>query len=112
MKETKRRWRFFDCCQGRNKEKNAKLITEEIHQKGFRTKIHAPLPHHKTSGHIHIVVLADLRDLLELSGVVDCKYCDNCARYPADCPDDFKHGDRTQDYSCLRFKGEPSLKEK
>jgi len=107
VKQTKRRWRFFDCCQGRNKQENAQLILQELKEKGFQTKIWAPLPQHKTSGHIHIVVLSDLRDLLELSGVVDCVYSQTCAKYPVKCPADFKHGNRTKDYSCLKCIGEP-----
>lgn len=38
---------------------------------------------------------------------VDCTYSACCAKYPKDCPTDGKHGDKTQDYSCLSFPGCP-----
>lgn len=111
MKTTKRRWRFFECCQGPSREENAQQILGELKAKGFEAKIYAPLPEHKGSGHIHIVVLSDLRDLLELGGVVECVYSKVCEKYPCGCPADFKHGDRTEDYSCLRQIGQPTFKE-
>jgi len=91
---------------GQHRERKAENLIAELEKKGFQAKIHAPLPEHKTSGHIHITVLSDLRDLLELGGIVECKYGMVCAKHP-DCPNDFKHGNRTRDYSCLEFLKKP-----
>ena len=106
MQETVRRWRLFKCFMGPDREEQAAKLISSIEAKGFKAKVHAPLPEHKRSGHVHVAVLADLRDTLELAGVVDCLYSGLCAKWRSQCPADFKHGNRTKDYSCLKFRGE------
>lgn len=32
-----------------------------------------------------------------------CTYSNCCVKHPKDCPTDGKHGDKTEDYSCLLF---------
>lgn len=65
-----RRWRLFACFQekDRDDQKAADLI-KEISELGYRAKIWAPLPHHKKTGHIHVVVLCTLEEKLWLSGI-------------------------------------------
>lgn len=36
---------------------------------GFKAKIWAPLPQHKTSGHTHVVVLCTLEEKLRIGGI-------------------------------------------
>lgn len=66
-----RRWRLWTCIEGSEAHRRveAKEEIEWLELKGFKAKIWAPLPQHKTSGHTHIVVLSTLDELLELAGV-------------------------------------------
>lgn len=64
-----RRWLFWDCFQGENREKEAAEAIKYLENKGFKAKIWAPRPEHKTSGHIHVVVLCTLPELRKLGGV-------------------------------------------
>lgn len=64
-----RRWRFWMCYQGDGREGRAQGAIKSLKQRGFGAKIWAPLPQHKTSGHIHVVILANLNELLELAGI-------------------------------------------
>jgi len=41
-----------------------------IEAKGFKAKVWAPLPQHRTSGHTHIVVLATQEELLNLTDLI------------------------------------------
>lgn len=66
-----RRWRLWHCFKG---PYNARMVDarEEIawlDLKGFKAKIWAPRPEHKTSGHTHIVVLCTLEEKCKLAGV-------------------------------------------
>lgn len=69
MKKAVRRWRLWSCIMGKRREEKAELEIDYLKRKGFKAKINAPLPRHKTSGHTHIVVLATLDELLSLTGV-------------------------------------------
>jgi len=64
-----RRWRFWACFLAPEGFVRAKGEIDKLKAKGFEAKIWAPLPKHKTSGHIHIVVLSTLTELLRLAGV-------------------------------------------
>jgi len=66
----KRRWHFWGCFERADRgEQEAKDEIEFLEREGFKAKIWAPLPQHKTSGHIHVVVLCTLEELLKLAGV-------------------------------------------
>lgn len=66
-----RRWRLWRCIMGseahRRVEANEEIAWLEL--KGFKAKIWAPRPEHKTSGHTHIVVLCTLEELCKLAGI-------------------------------------------
>lgn len=67
-----RRWRLWRCIMDMGY--NARMVEarEEIawlELKGFKVKIWAPLPQHKTSGHTHIVVLCTLEEKCFLAGI-------------------------------------------
>lgn len=65
-----RRWHFWACFEREDRGKEeAKDEIEFLQGEGFKAKIWAPLPQHKTSGHIHVVVLCKLDELLKLAGV-------------------------------------------
>ena len=64
-----RRWRFWACFQGEDRERKAREEIKAIELEGCKAKIWAPLPQHKTSGHTHIVVLCTLYEKLELAGI-------------------------------------------
>jgi len=71
MRKKPRRWHLWRCILGKV---NHRLVEarEEIawlESKGFKAKIHAPLPEHKTSGHTHIVVLCTFEDKCKLAGI-------------------------------------------
>jgi len=63
MKQVKR-WRLFDCFQGSEASRavDARECIEWLEIKGFKAKVWAPLPQHKTSGHTHVVVLCNIDD--------------------------------------------------
>jgi len=64
-----RRWRFWACFESIFRDKMAREEIAYLESKGFKAKIWAPLPQHKTSGHIHVVVLCTLDELIKLAGV-------------------------------------------
>jgi len=67
-----KRWRFWHCLVGDSLNSRLVDAREEIwwlEGKGFKAKIWAPRPEHKTSGHTHIVVLSTFNELSELSGL-------------------------------------------
>lgn len=51
------------------REKSSQAAIKYLESKGFKAKVWAPLPEHKTSGHIHIVVLCTFNDLCRLAGI-------------------------------------------
>lgn len=66
-----RRWRLWTCIMG-SEAHRAVEAREEIawlESKGFKAKIWAPRPEHKTSGHTHIVVLCTFEELCGLAGI-------------------------------------------
>lgn len=72
-KKQVRRWHLWTCIEGNGH--NARMVDakEEIawlESKGFKAKIHAPLPQHQNSGHTHIVVLCTQNEKLFLAGVI------------------------------------------
>lgn len=64
-----RRWRFIECFEGENREREASELINFLRTKGFKAKVWAPLPQHHTSGHTHVVVLSTFDELLELVGI-------------------------------------------
>ena len=66
-----RRWRFWACFQGENREKEATDEINRLKEARFDAKVWAPLPQHKTSGHTHVVVLCTTDELFKISGVED-----------------------------------------
>jgi len=76
-----RRWRFWVCYQGEDKEDMARGAIKYLESRGFKAKIWAPRPEHKTSDHTHVVVLATLKEVLRLGGVESLKvrvFCPVC----------------------------------
>lgn len=71
MKKPVRRWRFWRCIEGSVAHRTVEAREEIawLDLKGFKARIHAPLPRHQTSGHTHLVVLATLDELLSLARV-------------------------------------------
>ena len=72
-----RRWRLLNCFMDKNEETRQYRAKEAIRcyeKEGFKAKIWAPLPQHKTSGHIHIVVLCTLDEKLLLNHIIPKKY--------------------------------------
>jgi len=72
---TVRRWRFIECFMGQHREKKSEEFIKELQKYGFKAKVHAPLPEHKNSGHIHIVALTTLRQKCLLGGITPCEFC-------------------------------------
>lgn len=71
-KKKPRRWRLFKCFQ--NDSENARRVDAReliswLELKGFKAKVWAPRPEHKTSGHIHVVVLCTFEELCKLGGI-------------------------------------------
>ena len=66
-----RRWRFWHCFQGSEAQRRMEAEKEIgwLNLEGFKAKVWAPLPEHKTSGHTHIVVLCTLEEKLKLGGI-------------------------------------------
>lgn len=58
-----KRWRFWECFQGEDREQKAQAEIDYLKTKGYPAKIWAPLPQHKTSGHTHVVFLISREDL-------------------------------------------------
>lgn len=63
----KRRWHLFSSRFGEFRFKDSEDDLKWLDSKGFRAKIGATLPRHKTSGHTHVVVLCSKDDLSELT---------------------------------------------
>jgi hypothetical protein len=59
-------WRLWSCRFGENRLKEAEEDIRTLNRIGFKAKIWAPLPQHKKSGHIHVVVLCNQEQLSEL----------------------------------------------
>jgi len=55
---------------GRHRQHEAEKEIKMLNEKGFKAKIWAPLLEHKTSGHIHIVVLSTFEELCQLAGLI------------------------------------------
>jgi hypothetical protein len=66
-----RRWRFWACFQDDDREEKAREEIGLLKRRGFGAKVWAPLPEHKTSGHIHIVILSTFDQLCDLAGITD-----------------------------------------
>lgn len=66
-----KRWRLWHCVEGSEAHRSVEAKEEIawLELKGFRAKIHAPLPQHKTSGHTHIVVLATFHEFCKLAQI-------------------------------------------
>ncbi len=82
-----KRWRFLACfmdsttidakenpkwCNAKDaaeRAEKANALIQQIAAKGFKAKIWAPLAHHKSTGHTHVVVLATFREYCALSRV-------------------------------------------
>lgn len=64
-----KRWRLWICCMGQHRKKKAAEELKKLREKGFRAKVWMPRPEHKTSGHIHIVVLCTFDELCKLAGI-------------------------------------------
>jgi len=71
MRMSTRRWRFWCCFEGSDREKEAQEEIAALRRRGFKAKVWAPLPQHKTSGHTHIVVLSTIKELLKLAGIAN-----------------------------------------
>lgn len=74
VKQQVRRWRLLNCFTDRNSEQRAKDAVRCYEQEGFKAKIWAPLPQHKTSGHVHVVVLCTLDEKVILGFHIRKKY--------------------------------------
>ena len=75
-----RRWRLIECFEGEPKEireKKARELIDFLDRYGFKAKIHAPLPEHKTSGHTHVTVLSNLKEKVMIGGISPCNLCGN-----------------------------------
>lgn len=68
-KKKPRRWRLWSCSMGKNRKEEAQKDIEYLASKGFHAKVFAPRPEHKTSGHIHVVVLCTFEELCRLAGI-------------------------------------------
>jgi len=70
-KKKPRRWRLWRCIEGSENHRHVEAREEIawLELKGFKAKIWAPRPEHKTSGHTHIVVLCTLEELCRLAGI-------------------------------------------
>lgn len=71
-----RRWHFWACFQGEERDDEAQACIHELSLAGYKGRICAPLPQHKTSGHVHVVCLIDKEELWawlrkELEGIKD-----------------------------------------
>ena len=61
-----RRWRLFYCYMEEDREAKADAFINKMAKAGFKAKVWCPLPQHKTSGHIHVVVLCTLDEKMDL----------------------------------------------
>ena len=52
-----------------HREQRAKEYIMSLAEDGFKAKIFAPLPQHKTSGHTHVVTLCTLEEKLMIGGI-------------------------------------------
>jgi len=64
-----RRWHFWQCFQGDDREQKAREAIDHLESHGFKVKVWTPRPEHKTTGHIHIVFLCNPEELWKLIGV-------------------------------------------
>jgi len=78
-----RRWHFWACFIDKTvdaedgSDNPCELGQKEIQllkEAGYKAKIWAPLPQHKTSGHVHVVILCTVKELLKLAGIEDRQY--------------------------------------
>jgi len=69
LKKEVRRWHHWDCYQCPHRKRQANAAIRRLQKAGFKAKVWAPLPQHKTSGHIHVSVLCRIKELLKLAGV-------------------------------------------
>jgi len=70
-KKKPRRWRLWRCIEGPENHRRVEAREEIswLESKGFKAKVWAPCPEHKTSGHTHIVVLSTFEEFCELGGI-------------------------------------------
>lgn len=68
-----RRWRKWSCRFGKNLKKDAQKDITELARMGFKAKIWAPLPQHRTSGHVHVSVLCSQEEYDRRMGYLDEK---------------------------------------
>ena len=66
-----KRWRLWHCFQGPDNERQAAEEIITLRKRGFKAKRWAPLPHHYSTGHVHIVVLATFQEFCDLAGITD-----------------------------------------
>ena len=67
-----RRWRLIRCFMDEAREireKKARELITNLAEDGFKAKIWAPLPQHRTSGHTHVVALCTLEEKLLIGGI-------------------------------------------
>lgn len=69
-----RRWRLWCCFTGCPDcglidQATVKKELHRLHGKGFRAKVWAPLPRHKHSGHVHVVVLTTFQEFCQLAHI-------------------------------------------
>jgi len=51
------------------REERARKFIADLAEDGFKARIYAPLPRHRTSGHTHVVALCTLEEKLLIGGV-------------------------------------------
>lgn len=68
------RWRLLNCFVGENRDRRAEEAIRCYEQEGFKAKIWSPLPQHKISGHVHIVVLCTAVEKVALGVGIPIKY--------------------------------------
>jgi len=62
-----RRWRKWSCRFGENRYEETQEDIAALSRIGFEAKIWAPLPQHKTTGHVHVSVLCNQDELNKLN---------------------------------------------
>ena len=66
-----KRWRKWSCRYGENRKEEAEKDIRTLNRMGFRAKVWAPLPQHKTSGHVHVSVLCTQEQYLDLQNWIE-----------------------------------------